>query len=136
MNEVPVELAVYLGRRVLVIEDNVDNAETLSEVLKLDGHEVAVSYSGPDGINKARSFSPDVVLCDIGLPGMSGYEVARAFREDRLLNRIALIALTGYGSADDRDKASAAGFDRHLVKPPTHEDLELALSELPQRRAA
>jgi two-component system CheB/CheR fusion protein len=122
--------------RVLVIEDNVDNAETLSDVLKLDGHEVSVSYSGADGISKARSFNPDVVFCDIGLPGMNGYDVARAFRSDTALRGIALVALTGYGSADDREKAVTAGFNRHLIKPPMHEDIEVILSELPQRPAA
>ncbi len=123
-------------RRVLVIEDDIDNAETLCEVLRLDGHDVAVSHSGPDGIAKAGSFAPEVVLCDIGLPGMSGYEVARVFRGNPQLSRITLVALTGYGSLDDKDRAVAAGFDRHLVKPPTHEDLDSVLSGTSQRHAA
>jgi two-component system CheB/CheR fusion protein len=72
-------------RHVLIIEDNADAADSLSEALELGDHEVAVAYNGPEGIAKAREFHPDVVLCDIGLPGMDGYDVARAFRADEQL---------------------------------------------------
>lgn len=114
-------------RRVLIIEDNVDAAETLKEALELVGHVVAVAHDGPHGITEARAFAPDVVLCDIGLPGMNGYEVARAFRCDVELGRIALVALTGYAQPDDVTKAVEAGFDAHLAKPPTMAAIESAV---------
>jgi CheY-like chemotaxis protein len=80
----------------LIIEDNVDAADSLREVLELSGHEVAVAYNGPDGLAKAREWRPEVLLCDIGLPGMDGYEVARAFRADEALRKTFLVALSGY----------------------------------------
>ena len=118
-------------RRVLVIEDNVDTAETLKEVLEMEHHDVEIAFSGPDGIAKARAFGPDIVLCDIGLPGMDGYEVARAFRADGQLHDIALVALTGYALAEDQRRATDAGFDRHIAKPPDLDALERVLAELP-----
>jgi len=124
------------ARRVLVIEDNIDSAESLKEALELDRHEVAVAFTGPEGLDKARVFQPDVVLCDIGLPGMNGYEVARAFRASDQLHDVPLVALTGYASAEDQSKAAEAGFDRHLAKPPSLDALELVLAQLPERHAA
>jgi CheY-like chemotaxis protein len=116
-------------RRVLVVEDNVDSADTLSILLKTRGHEVDVCYSGDQALAKAKGFHPDTVLCDIGLPGMDGYEVARALRDDSALRQARLVALTGYASSEDREKALAAGFDKHLVKPPSVEELEQVLSD-------
>jgi PAS domain S-box-containing protein len=106
-------------RRVLIIEDNRDAADTLQEVLELDGHEVAVAHSGPEGIVAARQFHPDLVFCDIGLPGMEGYEVARVFRADKELQHAHLVALSGYALPEDLRRAAEAGFDRHIAKPPT-----------------
>jgi PAS domain S-box-containing protein len=123
------------GLRVLVIEDNVDAAETLKDVLEYQGHEVAVAFNGPGGLEKARAFMPDLVLCDIGLPGMDGYEVARAFRADDRLEDVPLIAMTGYALAEDQQRAAQAGFDRHLAKPVDLAVLERVLAELPARRA-
>ncbi len=116
-------------RRVLVIEDNDDAADTLREVLELGEHVVEVAYSGRDGIEKARAFHPDVVLCDIGLPEMDGYEVARTMRADPELGRVALVALSGYAQPEDVATAREAGFDAHLAKPPSIETLERALAE-------
>ena len=110
--------------RVLVIEDNVDSAEVLGEVLRDSGHEVAISCDGVAGLEQARRFHPDVVLCDIGLPGMDGYEVARAFRADEALRDTFLVALTGYALPDDVRRATEAGFQRHLAKPPGVDKLE------------
>ncbi len=124
------------ARRVLVIEDNIDSAESLKEALELDRHEVAVAFTGPDGLEKAHEFLPDIVLCDIGLPGMNGYDVARAFRADDQLRDVSLVALTGYALAEDQKKAAEAGFDRHLAKPPDLDALERVISELPERHAA
>jgi two-component system CheB/CheR fusion protein len=123
-------------RRVLIIEDNVDAADSLREVLELSGHEVAVAYNGPDGLAKAREWRPEVLLCDIGLPGMDGYEVARAFRADEALRKTFLVALSGYALPEDLQRASDAGFEQHIAKPPAIDVLETLLSGGPQSRAA
>jgi PAS domain S-box-containing protein len=114
-------------RRVLVVEDNLDAAETLRELLLAWGHQAEVANDGPEGLEKARDFRPDVVLCDIGLPGMDGYELARAIRSDPVLASVSLVALTGYASAEDQRRAARAGFDRHLAKPVSMEQIEGAL---------
>jgi two-component system CheB/CheR fusion protein len=118
-------------RRVLLIEDNVDAADTLREVLGFGEHAVDVAHSGAEGLAKARAFHPDVVLCDIGLPGMDGYEVARVMRADPELQGTRLVALTGYAGSEAIARAKEAGFDIHLRKPPSLEDIEgiLALCE-------
>lgn len=122
--------------RVLIIEDNVDAADSLREVLELgDGAvEVEVAYTGIEGLEKARTFRPDIVLCDIGLPGMDGYAVAHAIRADPELNTASLIALSGYASAADVEKSRRAGFDRHVAKPPRLEALESLMAELMSQR--
>jgi PAS domain S-box-containing protein len=117
-----------LHRRVLVIEDNVDAADSLRDVLEIQGHEVAVAYDGPAGVVLARDFRPEVVLCDIGLPGMDGYAVARALRGDDALRGTRLVALSGYALAEDLQRARDAGFERHLTKPPSFEKLAAALA--------
>jgi CheY-like chemotaxis protein len=117
------------GRRVLIIEDNQDAADSLREMLELGAHTVEVAYRGPEGIAKARAFAPDLVLCDIGLPGMDGYAVAQALRADAALAHVFLAALTGYVQPEDVARAQAAGFDLHLAKPPSSEALERALGE-------
>ncbi len=111
-------------RRVLVIEDNQDAADSLREALEFNDHKVEVAYDGPEGLKKAREFKPEVVLCDLGLPGMSGYDVARALRNDDVMNSTYLVAITGYALPEDQQRAKEAGFDRHLPKPPSMEDIE------------
>ena len=118
------------GRRVLIIEDNVDAADSLREVLELGAHEVAVAYSGAEGLTKAREFQPDVVLCDIGLPGMSGFDVARSFKAEEGLKSALLVALSGYTMQEDLQRATEAGFERHLAKPPNIAKLEALLGTL------
>ncbi len=118
------------SRRILVIEDNVDAAESLRDALEFGGHQVQVAHEGVGGLNKAREFKPHVVLCDIGLPGMTGYDVARAFRGDPLLGSAHLVALTGYALPDDQRRAQEAGFDQHLAKPPRLEEIEELLANL------
>ncbi len=104
--------------RVLVIEDHPDAAESMRLLLKLAGHEVEVARTGPAGVAAAGAFQPQVVLCDLGLPGgMSGYDVARALRAYPALAGVRLVAVSGYGQPEDRDRARAAGFDLHLTKP-------------------
>ena len=123
-------------RRVLVIDDNKDEATTLADALELIGHSVEVAYDGKEGLDKARSFQPDVVLCDIGLPGMDGYEVARAMRGDPALTATKLIAVTGYARPEDVATAREAGFDQHMAKPASIPDLERAIRALPGGREA
>jgi len=110
-------------RRVLIIEDNVDAADSLRDVLRCCEHEVEVAYNGPDGLAKARAFKPDAVLCDIGLPLMDGYAVARAFRADEALKNVLLVAVSGYTLPQDLNRAAEAGFEHHLSKPPSLERL-------------
>jgi two-component system CheB/CheR fusion protein len=117
-------------RRVLIIEDNLDAADTLGEALEIGGHEVVIAHSGAEGIAKAREVLPEVVLCDIGLPGMDGFEVARTLRADHALEGTFLVALSGYALPEDLERASAAGFDRHLAKPLRLEELKEILSNL------
>ncbi len=110
--------------RVLVVEDNVDAAETLREALELEGMSVTVAGDGAEGLAAARRIRPDVVICDIGLPGdLDGYDVARAIRADPTLRGTPLVALTGYAGPDDRARAREAGFDRHLGKPSAIDDV-------------
>ena len=110
--------------RVLVVEDNVDAAETLREALELEGMAVTVAGDGAAGLAAAHQIRPDVVICDIGLPGaLDGYDVARAIRADLTLRDTPLVALTGYAGPDDRVRAQEAGFDRHLGKPSAIEDV-------------
>lgn len=106
-----------LRRRVLVVDDNVDAAESIAMILQLAGYDVHCVYDGPSVLDAAHRYKPDVVVLDIGLPGMSGYDVAKQLREDPALRSAALIALTGYGQEDDRRRAREAGFDAHLTKP-------------------
>ncbi len=113
--------------RVLVVEDNVDAAESLRRLLRLHGHEVSVAVNGFDGVAEAKRCHPDAVVCDIGLPGMDGYAVASALRGDPETARARLIAVTGYGRAEDRACALSSGFDEHIVKPA---DPEVLLSKL------
>jgi PAS domain S-box-containing protein len=117
--------------RVVVIEDNRDTAETLRLMLELSGHAVAVAYTGPGGLETAREFRPEVVLCDIGLPGMDGYAVCRELRRHPATASVCLIAVSGYGQEEDRRRAREAGFDLHLTKPVDPVDLERVLATLP-----
>lgn len=104
-------------RRILVIDDNIDCAETLRELLELDGHAAVVAYDGPQALARGRESGPEIVLCDIGLPGQDGYQVAKAIRSDPGMRDAFLIAVTGHARAEDRQRAMDAGFDAHLPKP-------------------
>jgi CheY-like chemotaxis protein len=113
--------------RILVVEDNKDAANSLSILLEVLGHEVRVAYTGPAGVEVAREWRPDVVLCDIGLPGLDGYGVARELRLNPTTARVRLLALTGYGQEEDRRRSREAGFDHHLVKPADPDELRKLL---------
>jgi CheY-like chemotaxis protein len=104
-------------RRVLVVDDNVDAADTLAEALRHAGHEVREEYDGPSALGAAKQFQPDVILLDLGLPGMDGFEVARRLRTDAGLSKVRLVAITGYGQAEDRKRTAELGIGQHLVKP-------------------
>src|SRR5262249_5478724 len=103
--------------RILVVADHPDAADSLRMRRELLGYEVAVAHSGPTGVATATAWHPDVVLCDIGLPGMNGYAVAGALRQNPATAAARMIALTGYGQEEDRRRSREAGFDAHLVKP-------------------
>jgi ADP-ribose pyrophosphatase len=113
----PVERAPGRRVRALVIEDNKDAAESLHLLLDQLGCEATVAMNGPAGVEAARSAPPDIVFCDIGLPGLDGYGVARRIRSEAWGARVVLVAVTGYGLDEDRRQAEAAGFDLHFVKP-------------------
>jgi two-component system, OmpR family, response regulator len=119
-------------RRVLVVEDNPDGAETLARLLRMSGHEVRTALDGPIALEIADAFRPEIVLLDIGLPGMSGYEVATLLRQLPGMATALLVALTGYGQERDRDLSRQAGFDQHLTKPVDHQAL-LRLLDSPAR---
>jgi CheY-like chemotaxis protein len=116
------------GLHVLVIEDHADAAESLRLLLELQGQRVTVAATGPAGLDAVRDTPPDVVLCDLGLPGLSGYEVARALRQDPATAGVYLVAVSGYGSPEDREKSQRAGFDEHLVKPVEPDALQRLLA--------
>jgi two-component system CheB/CheR fusion protein len=118
--------AASARRRIVVVDDNVDAAESLALLLQHDGHEVQVAHDGHAALDVARGFQPDVVLLDIGLPGLNGYDVARRLRVDPAVPALTLVALTGFGQDEDRRRTSAAGFDHHLTKPVEYD----ALAEL------
>ena len=105
------------GRRVLVVDDNVDGADLLVMMLALAGHQTRTAYSGLEALETAVDFRPEVIFLDIGLPGLNGYEVARRFRGTPALSPMLLVALTGWGSEEDRRRSKEAGFDIHLTKP-------------------
>ena len=128
--------ATPTARRVLVIDDNSDAAESLRDLLALEGHEVETALDGAQGIAKAREYAPDVVLCDIGLPGIDGYEVAKALRAAPAPRRAFLIALTGYARPEDQARAMDAGFDAHLAKPSTIEQIQEVIARAHGRGSA
>jgi CheY-like chemotaxis protein len=109
--------AAIAGKRVLVVDDNEDSADTLGMLLELLGAEVRVAHDGAEGLATFQESDPDVVLLDIGMPGMNGYEVARAIRQRFGEHRAVLVALTGWGQEQDRRDAREAGFNHHMVKP-------------------
>jgi signal transduction histidine kinase len=126
--EVPATLPPSL--RVLVVDDNVDAAETLGAMLRLRSLDVHVVYDGPSAIEALGAFRPAVALLDIGMPGMDGYETARRMRGLPAGRDVKLVALSGWGQSHDRERAAQAGFDHHLVKPARPEDVERVLAGL------
>jgi CheY-like chemotaxis protein len=111
--------AVTVPRRILVVDDNQDSAESLAMLLRLTGHEVHIAQDGLEAIEAAATLQPHVILLDIGLPRLNGYEAARRIREQQGHQGLTLVALTGWGQQEDRRRSQEAGFDAHLIKPVT-----------------
>ena len=114
---VPLPGPTVTRRRVLIIEDNKDGADSLKVLLDLLGHETRVAYNGLDGVKQADEWRPDVVLCDIGLPGLNGYEVAAELTRRSVRSTARLIAVTAYADDESRQRAADAGFHHHVAKP-------------------
>src|SRR5690348_7003422 len=117
-------------RRLLVVDDNKDAAESMSMLLEMWGHEVAFAFDGPSAIETAEQWQPEAVFLDIGLPGMDGYEVAERLRELPQAKDAVLIAITGYGQEVDRLRSRRAGIDHHLVKPVAPDTLRSLIDSL------
>ena len=124
------EEAADASLRVLVVDDNIDAADTLAALLEMSGHAIRVANDGYQAIEMAQAFRPQVVFLDIGLPGMNGYEVARRLREVPGMESGILVALTGWGTREDRERSSEAGFDHHLTKPADMSAVETLLASL------
>ena len=106
-----------MSHRVLVVDDNVDTANSIAMILKQAGHDVHVAHDGLKALETARRLLPEFVFLDLGLPGLDGFEVARALRREPALQGLRIIAITGYGQEADRRKGLEAGIDQHLLKP-------------------
>ena len=116
-------------KRMLVVDDNGDSAESLALLLALAGHETHVAHDGPEALTRADALRPDAVLLDLGLPGLNGYEVCRRLRDEAWAREIPIIAITGWGQDEDRQRSKDAGFDAHLVKPVVFEELTALLDD-------
>jgi PAS domain S-box-containing protein len=124
---------VGAARRILIVDDNQDNAESLDMLLRLSGNETRMAGDGVEAVEKAGEFFPDVILLDIGLPRMNGYDTCRAIRQQPWGKDVIMVALTGWGQEEDRRKAKEAGFNGHMVKPVNHEDLMETLAVLTEK---
>jgi len=122
------------GRRVLIVDDNRDSAESLSMLLEITGNKTFVAHDGLEAVEAAEQHRPDVMLLDIGLPNLGGHEVGRRIREQPWGKDIVIIALTGWGQEDDRRKSQEAGFNGHLVKPVDYDELLALLARLTNDR--
>jgi signal transduction histidine kinase len=125
---IPPEASASPARRVLVVDDNADAAEALASFLAMSGHETCTAHDGLEALEAARVHRPDVVLLDIGMPGMDGYELARRLRQEPNLEQLLVVALTGYGQDEDRRQSCEAGIDHHLVKPVDVDALQAVLA--------
>jgi len=119
--------------RVLVVDDNVDTAESFGMLVNAAGYDVRTVHDGPTAVQVAREYKPNAVLLDIGLPGFDGYEVAKQLRQITELQDVLIIAVTGYGRETDRERSEAEGFDYHMVKPPDYGKLREILAGAAQK---
>jgi CheY-like chemotaxis protein len=116
----------------LIVDDNRDNADSLARLLRLMGNDTRTAYDGQEGVEVARTFHPDVMLLDIGLPKLDGYEACRRIREQSWSKSAVMIAVTGWGQEEDRRRSHEAGFDHHMVKPVDPHDIMKLLAGLQQ----
>jgi CheY-like chemotaxis protein len=116
--------------RVLIVDDNIDAAQTLSALLEIAGHQTIVAHDGNEALRITEKFKPQVIFLDIGMPGMNGYEVARAVRKVPGMETVIIVALTGWGTERDRELSKEAGFDAHLTKPASLASVNLLLSKM------
>jgi CheY-like chemotaxis protein/two-component sensor histidine kinase len=128
----PDDVPAAASRRILVVDDNEDAADCLALLLKMQGHDVRTAHDGLDAVEAAIAFEPDAVLLDIGLPKLNGYEAGARIRALPFGDRVLLVALTGWGRDSDRDRATDAGFDAHLVKPADQLALSALIAQLPR----
>jgi len=119
-----------MPRRILIVDDNLDGAELMREVLRIAGHETRYALDGPSAMRLAADFLPEVAFLDIGLPVMDGYELARRLRESRGAEDLKLVAVTGYGQEADKRRSLEAGFVAHVVKPVDFGRLRILLDDL------
>ena len=119
--------------RILIVDDNLDSAQSLAEVLKMTGNDTFVAHDGEEAVEAAERQRPDVILLDIGLPRLNGFDACRRIRANPWAENILIIALTGWGQEEDRRKSAEAGFDGHLVKPVDMAELMKLLADLPLR---
>ncbi len=122
--------------RVLVVDDNIDAARALAILLRMAGNEIRIAHDGPTALEVAAAFQPELILLDIGMPGMDGYEVARRVRQIPHLEGVVLVALTGWGQDEDRRRTKAAGFDHHFVKPVDSARLEEIIQQIAERSSS
>lgn len=122
------------SRRIVVVEDNDDTRELLQQLLQMWGHEVHVAADGHAGVQRILDKQPDVALVDVGLPGIDGFQVAERVRAAMGPGQVLLVALSGYGTEDAKERATSAGFDAHLTKPPDLEALSALLRRVPSHR--
>jgi CheY-like chemotaxis protein len=122
------------SRRILVVDDNVDAAQSLAFLLQAEGHEVCIAHDGEQAFISAGDFRPDIAMLDIGLPKLDGYAVAEAIRREPWGGNILLLALTGWGQNDDKRRALEAGFDHHLTKPVDLDQVNALIAENQSRR--
>ena len=115
--------------RLLVVDDNADAAGSFATLLRVLGNDVRTAASGPEALRIAKEYRPEIVLLDIGLPGMNGYEVARALRRDLGDGKTVIVAVSGYGASQDRQRSAEAGIDAHFVKPVEIQALQEFLAE-------
>jgi CheY-like chemotaxis protein len=121
---IPPYMKTKLSHRILIIEDNIDSAESLKMLLEINDHKVEIAADGESGLEKALEFEPQVIVCDIGLPGeLDGLEVAKLLRRHEKMQSVYMIALSGYGQAEDISATHQAGFNQHLVKPADFDKL-------------
>jgi CheY-like chemotaxis protein len=118
-------------RRILIVDDNLDAAESLAILMKLAGHEVRMAFDGLEAVRAAETFRPHIVFLDLGLPKLGGGEAARQIRQQPWSKGMILVAVTGWGQDGDRRKSREVGFDEHLVKPAKLEDLTKIIDRIP-----